>query len=412
MSALSARRCCALFASALVLSGCPTFEDERSGTYRELPTSSNVSGELLELELFRFGDYSKAIVRTYRSSLSEEPFSRQISCAWTDLAAAPDDQGKLRLRLAPSAEQQTEQIDMQGQFIDDQELELTLRYPRAQPPRAAAQKRFRRYRSEPNNRCDTVGLYTITLKFDLEGGAVPNQLPPETAYTMRRPTFIALWLGVKAQRQGDSIVWVANQSARHPIALNPFNLLERGLTGDLTLSISSPDEEMLVASGSTRYALAHPVIVDDACARDPADMSRCLPMGEDERFSWEPGAEPILATALELGQEPGPDFPPTAEGLGKAILFVEGKLSELHPNLQSEIVHIERYTDNARYNSRHFYLVDVFFDDNDIVGMRLPADPNALFTSSYRNITLKMTRDYLNARQIPLPRRKPIDETF
>lgn len=396
------------------LSACPSYEDDRSGTYREEPQATNVSGELLELELFRYGDYSKGIVRVYQSSLSEEPFSRQSSCAWTDLSDAPTDEGTLRLHLAPSAEQQTEEISFSGTFIDDQTLELTLNYPKASPPKAPETKRFALYKTQPSNRCDTVGLYTITLRFDIENGTIPNELPVDSTYSLRRPTFAALWLGVKAQRRDDSIVWVANQSTRHPIALSSLNVSPKGLSGDLTLSISSPDDDMLVSSGSTRYAIAHPIVIDDNCARDPNDNTKCDEniINDETRFSWDISTEPIIATALEFGQEQTADFPPQADGLGKAILFVEGNLSELHPNLQNEVVNIDKYTQSSRYNNRHFYIVDIFFDGNDIIGMRLPDEPQKIITSAYRNISLRVTPDYLNTKQIPLPRRKPIDEAF
>lgn len=395
-----------------VLTGCPSYEDTRSGTYREVPSPTNLSGELLELEVFRFGDYSKAIVRTYKSSLSEDPFARQSNCAWTDLSAAPDDEGKLRLHLSPSTKQQTEDISFSGTFLNDQELELTLNYPDASPPRAPELKRFQLYKEEPNSRCDTVGLYVITLDFDLEDGAIANQLPADINYTLQRPTFAALWLGVRPQTKGDTIVWVANQSARHATELGATNRTPRGLTGELTLSLGTPDEDMLVASGNTRYAIAHPVIIDDSCQRLEDDPSTCAPADPDARFSWDTSTEPILASALELGREQSAEFPPDATGLGKAILFVEGKLSELHPNLQDELLNADKYTQDVSFDNRHFYIVDVFFNDNDIVGMRLPNDPKQINTTTYRNITLKVTKDYLSAKQIPLPRRKPIDETF
>lgn len=395
-----------------VLMGCPSYEDARTGTYREVPSPTNLSGELLELELFRFGDYSKAIVRTYKSSLSEDPFTRQSNCAWTDLSSAPDDEGKLRLHLDSSSKQQTEEISFSGTFINDQELELTLNYPQASPPRAPELKRFQLYKEEPNNRCDTVGLYPITLDFDLEDGAIANQLPSDITYTLQRPTFVALWLGVRAQTKGDSIVWVANQSARHATELGSNNRTPRGLAGDLTLSLATPDEDMLIASGNTRYAIAHPVIIDDSCQRLEDDPKTCAPADPDARFSWDTSSEPIIATALELGQEQSDDFPPEATGLGKAILFVEGSLSELHPNLQDELVNVDKYTQESSFDNRHFYIVDIFFHDNDVVGMRLPSDPKKINTTTYRNITLKVTKDYLNSKQIPLPRRKPIDETF
>ena len=96
-------------------------------------------------------------------------------------------------------------------------------------------------------------------------------------------------------------------------------------------------------------------------------------------------------------------------GLGKALFYVEGKLSELHPNTQTLIENIELYTEER--DNAHFFIVDFYYDDNgNIIRMRLPSDPRTLTNLSYRIIPVAVTPDYLKANEILLPRLLPIED--
>ncbi|MFU8805268.1 MAG: hypothetical protein ACNA8W_15755, partial [Bradymonadaceae bacterium] len=135
------------------------------------------------------------------------------------------------------------------------------------------------------------------------------------------------------------------------------------------------------------YALAHLVVIDD---RD-----------SEGRFSWEISEEPIVATALQKGRLP--NAPEWANGWGKALLFVEGKLSELDDGLTMRMEGLEEVD-----GSGHFYVVEIYFEDDDIRMLRLPAPAEAgLVSDQARRVPLKITEDYLGARGVLLPRLFP-----
>lgn len=377
----STRRWC-VCALACVLLGCPSRQDALSGTYREVPTAES-GDELMALEFFRFGNYSNGIVRTFRvEEIGGE--TRETSCAWTTLGDAPDDDGVFAFRLPETT--QSDEVRIEGAFGEGDELTLTMREGAQE-----VTKVLRLSDTSPDDDCDVVGAFFTQLKFGREGA---SELPEESGWTLQRPTFAMLWVGVEARVEEQLIIWGAvndhtaelELSARHRDG-------DRGLTSSLSLSIPPPDDKVMVASGRTRYALGHFVVIDDVNA--------------SEGFRWDVSEEPIVASALQLGVEPDSPFP-NATGLGKAMLYVEGRLSELHPNLRENIVNVEAYQ-NSRGDA-HFYVVDVFFTGGDVIGMRLPEDPTFLTNAIYRQVTLEVTDRYLRSAEILLPRLLPIDE--
>lgn len=371
--------------------GCDPVEDDYSGTYREIATENG--DDLLAIDFFRFGDNAMGLMRNYRSALSEEPFSKEQSCSWTNLSSAPDEEGNFT--LSATTDIITEGFELKGKFLSETRFEATINYDDGD----SVKKIFERVKDEPNNICNTIKPYLISPQFKLND--LPQVLPADANYTMRRPVFVTLWLGVRAVAQGGAFVYVGKQSAKPFFYLNDkSHRSENGIKGNVSLSIPKPDDEMLIASGQTSFALAHFVVIDDECKLDEATQ-KCtddLP----SRFSWDTDKEPIIATSLQFGEEQSDDFPSDANGLGKAIFFVEGRLSQLHPSIKDKIVNIEQYKDNNE--NKHFYIVDVFFKDDAVVGMRLPKDPSVMDRISYREVQLKLTRDYLNTSEILLPR--------
>jgi len=257
------------------------------------------------------------------------------------------------------------------------------------------EKRFELAATQVNRCCDFQRPFLIQPSFEVPGSR-PNVLPESATATIETPRFGMLWLGVSAVAQGATIVLAATNELSSPILVPPSNRdpSRRGLRGGLQLLVPGPTERVLIESGDTRFALGHFVIVDDRDA-------------EADGFSWNVPEDPIVATALQLATEPDSPFP-EATGLGRALLYVEGNLSQLHPRMRSKLLFSDAYIElNA--GGANFYIVDVFFRDGNVVGMRLPEDPNFLTSPVYREVTMQVTDLYLNASSILLPRMLPLD---
>ncbi len=353
-----------------------------SGTYREVPTEES-GDELMALELFRFGNYANGIVRTFKVEESEGE-TRETSCAWTTLGDAPGEDGEFTLRLPETT--QSAEVRLDGVFGSDDEITLRMRDGASE-----VTKTLRLSDPDPDDACDVVGAFLIQPSFGRPGA---SELPVEAGWTLERPTFAMLWVGVEARVEEQLIIWGAVNDHTAEVELSARHRDgDRGLMSSLSLSIPPPEDKVMVASGRTRYALGHFVVIDDVNA--------------SEGFRWDVSEEPIVASALQLGVEPESPFP-NATGLGKAMLYVEGNLTDLHPNLRENVVNVERYRDSR--GDAHFYVVDVFFDGGDIIGMRLPEDPTFLTNPTYRKVTLDVTDRYLRSAEILLPRLLPIDE--
>ncbi len=386
-------------AAVCALTGCPTYDDQHSGTFVEVRDNA-LSEEVLAIDFFRFGYYSNAIVRRYRAPQSASPdtlLDNQISCSWTETGGAPDEEANSwRLDLERS------DASLSGVFTDQDTLTIEIEEPDASGTITTTTKTLRRFRDRPNNVCDVIRPLPLQARFDLPGDT-PNTMPAGTNYTLRQPTFAMLWAGVTPTTQGNTTVWAAKNDLVNEVPLTGSNYLdrERGeLKSALSFSVTPPPDRALARSGSTRYALAHFVVIDDDCANPD-----CTPE-KDSSFRWDVDDEPIIATSLQRGNEV--DSPvEEATGLGKALLFVEGSLDDLDPDFRSLITHIDLYT--GRRTRAHFYVVDIFYDDSaSILGIRLPPDPDLLARQDYRRATLKLSNSYLNNTQIPLPRLLPL----
>ena len=388
--------CCAL---AIGVMSCRGFEDRYTGTYIEV--RDDLDEELLVVDLFRFGDYSNAIVRTYRVPQSSEPteiLDNELRCAWTALGDAPDDDGNLFLTVPSSIER--EELTIRGR-ISGQTLDVELRG--GQDPGEeieVVRKQLRFYRERANTSCEERRPFFIQPDFD----AKRQGIPLSSGHEIKRPVFAMLWLGVQARRVNSTIVWVAKNvlSSSFYLSGNEIDTEINGLQGRRSLSVLPPESRALTQSGDTRFALGHFVVIDDACGQ--ANCADPLP----DTFSWDVEQEPIIAASIERGQEIDGSIP-NAVGLGKALFYVEGKLSELHPNTQVLIENIDRYIEDR--DNAHFFIVDFYYDDNgNIIRMRLPSDPRTLTNLSYRIIPVAVTPDYLKANEILLPRLLPIED--
>jgi hypothetical protein len=388
-----------LWCLALMAMGCPSYEDNHSGTFVEVRENA-LSEEVLAVDFFRFGYYSNAIVRRYRapqSASSAALLDNPISCGWTETGDAPDEESSTwRLDFEQS------DSTISGKFTGQDTLEITIEETDTSGAITTYAKTLKRFRDRPNNVCDVIRPLPLQARFDLPNDT-PNTMPMGVSYTLRQPTFAMLWAGVTPTMQGNTTVWAAKNDLVNEVPLATGSYVDRTageLKGALSFSVTPPPDRALARSGSTRYALAHFVVIDDACADSACTSSR------DATFRWDVDDEPIIATSLQRGNEV--DSPvKEATGLGKALLFVEGSLDDLDPDFRSLITHIDLY--EGRRTRAHFYVIDIFFDDSaSILGLRLPPDPNLLARQDYRRATLKVSNTYLNTTQIPLPRLLPL----
>ena len=385
-----------------MLSGCPTYESGYSGTYLEV--RDDLSEEVMAIDLFRFGDYANAVVRTYRAPQSEDPdeiFERQTSCAWTALGRAPDEQGDIELTVPGTELLDREALSLKGTFVSETELEIEFRggQPSGEPPEIET-RRFRRSARPPTM---TARPSARSCSSPTSATTAPTRCPPPRATpSPTRPSRCCGWACRRARPPGGAVVWVGKRELGVSVRLGEGFLAEggRGLRESLSLSVRPPSESMLTESGQTRYALAHFVVIDDECDEDD---------GCADAFDWDVEREPIVATSLQPGIEPGQEeqILQDATGLGKALLFVEGSLAELDEDMRANILHADAYLGTR--DEAHFYIVDVFYDDKDVRGLRLPADPARLSRPSYREINMRVTDEYLRATQILLPRLIPFD---
>ncbi|MEM1349216.1 MAG: hypothetical protein AAGI01_11715, partial [Myxococcota bacterium] len=338
-------------------------------------------------DFLRSGQYTRAIWRRYQRVETAEPL--EVSCERSKLGDAPEDDA-FTLVIPELVPLRDRDLEVQGRFEGSDTLVLELR-----EGADVEVKRFELATAQARRTCDLLRPFFIRPRFELPG-ANPNMFPDSADAILQTPRFGMLWLGVRAVAQGATIVWAATNELSEPI-LVPANNLDpsgRGLRGDLNLSIPAPTERVLVESGDTRFTLGHFVVIDDRDAKPDA-------------FSWDVSEDPIVATALQFATEPDSPFP-EATGLGRALLYVEGDLSELHPRMRDKVLFADTYIERNA-SGAHFYIVDVFFRDRNVVGLRLPERADLLTSPVYREVTMQITERYLNASSILLPRMLPLD---
>lgn len=389
-SADTAKRCVllgALFLGCLLLAtGCPSFEDGYSGTYREVDFAPN-QDEVIAVDFFRFGTDARAIVRYYRrtaSSAIDSPFlaQNQTRCAWTKADQFDEDALRFSLPIPPSARRP--QANVIGAF--DKDAVMIARVVEDGQQEVPRELKLALVSTRPNANCVAIEDFFVRAVFDEQES---NTLAI-ARYELRYPVLAIMWVGVEPVQRDGAVLFVAFNRPEPTVRLDAgrnFSSEINGLQGSLALLIPQPSDRILVRSGNTRYALAHFVVIDDREA--------------EGRFSWDINEEPIVATALQRGRRE--DVPEDIEsnGWGKAVLFVEGKLSELDDNLQLRLDGLEQSDDNA-----HFYIVDVFFYNDEVALVRLPQRPQPNKTVQ-RRVPIQLTETYLDRREVLLPRLFP-----
>lgn len=370
-------------AAGLLAVGCSPYEDELTGHYQEVELDE-LQDEAVAVDFFRFGGDARAVLRYYdiaSSAAREAPFdpSHQTHCRWSRVAEF--DEEDHRFSLVIPATVRDERIVLDGVIGEDGIMELTIDAEQSEELREVT---LEQSDHPPDSDCSTIDDFFIRAIFEDTDNF--NGFSPDV-YEMRNPVFSLLWVSVEPVTRSGVPVYVALNDPEPSIRLADgvhFNRLDNELTGNLSLSIPPPAERILVDSGQTRYALAHFVVIDDS-----AD--------EEGRFSWNVDDEPIVATALEKGS-PDPELEDEITGWGKALLFVEGNVDELDEELRHHFEGMEQ----AELD-RHFYIVDVFFINDQVVSLRLPARPEAE-RPVHRRVPVQVTEEHLEAGEVPVPR--------
>lgn len=362
----------------LCCTACPGFEDEYSGTYRQVIDDDSQVAEPIAVEVFRYGHNIHTMVRFYEGDA--DPFAREARCAWTEPAVLSDDD-----TFETLVRNTTPQVRLSGRFESDGTLKARINAAGGNSPDFLLKLEG----ATPDDTCRTIQPRSVTAEFSLSS---PNEFGAGE-YELENPYFGIQWIAVQPIETGTIRVWTAftPELVFVPIRGNVTSN-RRGLSGSLGLLVEPPDDEYRTRSGSTRYSLAHFIVVDD----DPDD---------DSFVGWDRETEPIIASGVRAGRRVEP--PPGAEDhnhYGQALLFVEGRLDALG-NLGIQIVEADIDRDGKPDPvdpTAHFYVVDVFAKDERIVALRLA--PSTALT-----IPVAVTSEYLNETGLVLPRLFPLD---
>ena len=371
-----------LWSLVVAVVACSSYEDKYTANYQQLEIDE-LQDEAIAVDLFRFGSDVRAVLRRYDIASSvarENPFdpANEAHCRWSRVADFDEDDRSFSLVIPATV--RDERVELQGSIDDGGMLSLTIESENSEEPHDLVLQPSDRL---PSSDCATIDDFFMRIIFD---EVDDNGFDPEV-YQLRNPVFSFLWVSVEPVNRDGVPVYVALNDPEPSIRLiegMQFDRHANELIGNLSVSVPPPSERILVESGQTRYALAHFVVIDDS---------------EDEEgsFSWNVDEEPIIATALEEGT-PDPDMEEEITGWGRALLFVEGRLDQLGQNLR-------RYFDGLEEAEpdRHFYIVDLFFINDQVVSLRLPARPEAE-RPVHRRVPVQVTEEHLEAGEVPVPR--------
>lgn len=362
-------------AALLILTGCPRFENEYSGRYREVPTEERRQCferrecTLMEVDLFRFGDFSQAILREFEKgprNTTDTPFVELTRCGWTRADRFRTDQ-----TFSLAFERQAG--GFRGELLEEQ-----LRVTMVEGEDEGESFTLKRIEDDPQPDCSAVGDYPMAVSFQ---GEMPAQ-----SHAIENPVFVVLWLGLERIETPGGTVYTGTQGFSTFLRLpkNTVNAEGYGLTGRIDLiQVTPPDDRFLANSGLTSFAVGHFVVVDDA---------------EDSgRFLWSRGEEPIIATTVKAGVSPQSEWTLDSPYSGQALLFVRDSLMDLDPALRERIVNLDGYA----YPNQNFYIVDIVADGRDILEITLPERRIPSWPK------LSPTTEFLNQTEITLPRLFP-----
>jgi hypothetical protein len=377
----------------MLTSGCPTYEDSYSGTYREV-----VDGELgrdaFEIDFFRFGDNSAAIVRVYKPDpITGDPFGESRYCVWTSAEPFDEDDKQFRLFITKDSSQ-LPRSQLFGNVVDDETMDISLFEERTgQPYEGLDEQTFERHRDTPKTNCEVIEDLLVQIDFprDPDTGAL-QRIGPEAGYDIESPVLAVSWVGFQQASDG-----VFAPLERHAPAVildaGNFDRNRQALKNDRPLLIPPPPEIVRMPSGNTTMALGHFVVIDDS----PQDRPTGDP--DDWEFDWETDDERLIATTLQRATRPACDS--GTDRWGRALLFVEGGLDELSLQMQSQIDGIANCRGDDTCDE-HFYMVDVCAEGDQVRTIVLDTAGRAV-----PRVAMLVTEEYLHADWVPLPRVNP-----
>lgn len=393
--------------AALFVTGCPTYEDTYSGTFREVVDDSNRNSDAIEVDFFRFGDNAAAVVRLYkRDPITGDPFGEQEFCTWTTAEQFDDEEEKFRLYINKSSTQ-LPRSQLFGSITADDQMNVTLFDERTGEPFDGIDTlALERADDEPDTDCEVLEDFVVQVDFprDPSSGGV-QAMPPEANYEIKNPVLAVSWVGVQPVRSNTQFTPVT----RHA----PTVLLDDGfgsnydpgrhaLKNDRTILIPPPPDTVRMPSGTTTMALGHFVVVDDS-EDDRPDLEQDPSQNETWQFSWDTDNEKLVATTLQRATRPTCDS--GTDHWGRALLFVEDDIANLSSTMKGDILGHEQ-CEPAGTCERNFFIVDVCADDDEVLDIEL-GDVTGNTNGSIPTVPLFVTDEYLSSDSIPLPRVNP-----
>ncbi|QDG51030.1 hypothetical protein FIV42_09885 [Persicimonas caeni] len=395
-----------LVALGLVSTGCPTYEDTYSGSFREVVEASGRTSDAIAVDFFRFGDNAAAIVRIYkRDPITGDPFGEQEFCTWTTAEPFDEDQRKFRLYINKSSTQ-LPRSQLFGTITADGEMEITLFDERTGEPYDGVEGlALEQIADEPDTDCELVEDFVVQVDFprDPQTGGL-QAMPPEANYAIENPVLAVSWVGVQPVRNNTSFAPVTRHT---PTVLlddqfgSNYDPGRHALKNDRTLLIPPPPDTVRMPSGTTTMALGHFVVVDDSLDDRP-DLDGTPNQSETWQFSWDTDAEKLVATTLQRATRPSCSS--GTNHWGRALLFVEDDIANLSTLMKGDIDGYEQ-CEPAGTCERHFFIVDICAEDDEVRDIQLGLVGES--TGSIPTVPLFVTDEYLSADTIPLPRVNP-----
>lgn len=384
------------------IAGCPTYENSYSGTYRESspdPAGGQTGRRSVELDLFRYGDRAKAIMRYYKPDIVDgDPYGQQTFCTWTWADRFDEEAEEFELTVRRSSTVPSGRLV--GEMLGKDRLEAAL-YDTDAGERAWGDIELERTEREPDTNCAGPQEFLVRPTFNLPGGT--NRLSEPTDYDIENPVLAVQWVGIQRQEVGGSdpmYVAVREQGWSGRLGARHFEADQNAFDGDLSILVSPPPDKILssVPGMQTQFAVGHLVVVDDS--------------QEEGSFVWDAREEPIVASALQSGTLPG--TPARANGSGKALLYVDGSVQGLAEGLgstsgaTSDSEPQPRLTghetaDDVELADQNLFIADVAVDFREDVVVQLEIYPQV--TSP--RVPLQATDRYLGEEFSSLPRLFP-----
>ncbi|MFP4600573.1 MAG: hypothetical protein ACOC9J_05085 [Persicimonas sp.] len=371
--------------------GCPSYEDTHSGSYREVIDTSGRNSDAVQVDFFRFGDNAAAIVRFFnRDPITDDPFGEQSYCVWTSAEPFDEEQDKFRLYITRDSSQ-LPRSQLFGTLTAGDQMSITLvDQLTSEPYDSIEELDMELAGDEPQRDCELIEDFILPIDFPVDRDGNGQAMPDVSGYEIDNPVFAVTWVGVQAV--GDGVFAPVN---RHVPAVSLYDMyvfdrqrhaLRYAL--DPAPAIPPPPDIVRMASGDTEWALGHFVVVDDS-PEDRAGLE-----GDDWQFSWSTDSEKMVASSLQRATREG--CPAGTNRFGRALLFVEGHLTDLSREMQRRIDGIDRCEADGACR-QHFSVVDVCARDDHITKILLGSTHDA-------DVSMLVTDEYLDADSIPLPR--------